>query len=213
MVKSKKATKSASKTYPFEIPAAPWIYINDPTLGSYVTRDLIKLIPDTFLVSTSYSQNRLEFQQAPSKKARCVNVIRDTRQYGDAESKKEAIQIMKTSALKAGVNFVSINVYDDLFKFSNLKTCVAMANNLNITAAPKAGEEIYKWLCKITRPAVCYVQADDRQSPSSQSARHSISFRTRRCERSTPDSSQSTHTVLSTTLDRCPKTPKFNSLP
>lgn len=162
MVKSKRAAKSATIKYPFEIPAAPWIYINDTTSESYVTRDLVKLIPNALLISTFYSQTRLEYRQAPSKKTSCVNVILDTRHHEDSASKKAAIQIVKTSALKAGVNFASIHVDDDLFQLSGVaNVSLATTNHLKIAAASSAGEQIYKWLCKISELAIHRVQAND----------------------------------------------------
>lgn len=161
MVKSKKAAKSTPKaSRVFEIPRAPWIYINDSSPGSYVTNDLIKLIPNSFLVTASYSQERSEYPRAGAEAEdalRCVNVFQGTITEEDSASEKDALQDVKTSALKAGANFVSVHVSDGLSRTSgkNDDFNIGSPNHLNISASCVAGKAIYDWLCKVPPPLCC----------------------------------------------------------
>lgn len=142
---TKKAAKKADSTH--KSPAAPWIYINDSTQGGYITEELTKLIPNTFLVTTFHIQNRFEYRDSLSKAKGCVNIIRDTRGDGEDKAKKDAIRIVKATAIKAGVNFVSVNILNNPF-LPDTYIGPDSTNHLDLAAGPGSAQAIYKWLCK-----------------------------------------------------------------
>lgn len=153
MVNSKKTAKSTTKAaLPFEIPAAPWIYINDNSPESYVTHDLIKLIPNSFLATSSYQQERFEYPRTESENTLSyVNVFQNTKGRGGFVSEKDELEDVKTNALKTGANFVSIHVSDGQSQHSGIidTSNHGTPNHLDIAASSSAGKAIYDWLCRV----------------------------------------------------------------
>lgn len=141
------AKKAASKAAVSKVPAAPWIYINDSTQGGYVTEELAKLIPNTFIVTTFHSQKRLEYRDSLFKAKDSVNIIRDTRSDREGNAKKEAIGIVKATAIKSNANIVSINIINDPF-VPQAHIELGAANHLNLVAGPGSAHAIYQWLCE-----------------------------------------------------------------
>lgn len=146
MVKSTNKTNGIVRAAD-KAPAAPWIYINDSTQGGYVAKALAKLIPNSFTVTAFHKQNRLEFADSLSKASDGIKIIQDTRGDHEHKAKKDDIRIVQKGAIKAGGNFVCINLINDPL-LSQTYITPGNAHHLNLVAGPGSADAIYKWLCK-----------------------------------------------------------------
>lgn len=210
MVKSTKKTTTLANAAS-KIPAAPWIYINDSTPGGHITEELTRLIPNTFLITTFHCQNRLEFQGSLSKAKAGVNIIRDTRGDREDKAKKDAIQIVKTTAMKAGTNCVSIDIINDPF-IPRTPIALAASNHLNLVAGPGSAQAIYQWLCEFPKRSVYAHELIQSQSLFSQFVKPFTSSPMLIWKRLIPSCSRTTSTVRSAKLVQGRKMQRYNSL-
>lgn len=154
MVRTTEKVKGDINRATHKMAPAPWIYINDAATDSRITQELIKLIPNTSLIPMrrSLDLNGPQFRDALSKAKGTVVVLRDTRSDDENDAKKDAICILKASAMKFGTNFVSVNVVYDPMQILKLSR-MDSPHHLNVDNVVGTGQRVYDWLCKI---GTCY---------------------------------------------------------
>lgn len=121
------------------MPKPPLIYISDPTTCCTYGRDLSSLIPDAV-----YSCVQGPFNGFDTKSPM---VLLDKKGDCDTEEKVKRSRILQGIAISQGVNFVSVNIIEDMSKLC--KTAGFGANHLDIAANSDTVTKIYQWLCEL----------------------------------------------------------------
>lgn len=147
MAKTNKKAKTTTSTITNRMVTAPWIYINDNTPTGYITKELAALIPNAYVTTVIQGQQRFEYQDTLSAHTSHVTIVRDTRNDKDFEGKKELIRVMQAKAMRAGANFVSVNVTNDFDEALMGQSLSSKSNHVSLAATSGAAKTIYKWLC------------------------------------------------------------------
>lgn len=146
MGKDKKAT-NPNIVADYKMPLAPWIYMIDPTPGSYITNGLAKLIPTPELISVAGNAELLEAQCSQTKNGGGICIFRDTRGDEGIAVRNADLQVLKAAAIRDGRRFVSVNVVEDGLQTPEVGA-FETSNHLDIRPGADAADNVCKWLCK-----------------------------------------------------------------